>query len=75
MISGMRRRPAPLWVLLWYQLLLTPLGLLAPGSAWGEWGLDEIKSMIGYVPEGMSRFSEVIIAILPDYSIMDKAKK
>ncbi|EGD53142.1 hypothetical protein TheetDRAFT_0158 [Thermoanaerobacter ethanolicus JW 200] len=50
-------------------ILLTPLGLLAPGSAWGEWGLDEIKSMIGYVPEGMNRFSEVIKAILPDYSI------
>lgn len=50
-------------------ILLTPLGLLAPGSAWGEWGLDEIKNMIGYVPEGMSRFSEVIKAILPDYSI------
>ncbi|WP_028992120.1 PDGLE domain-containing protein [Thermoanaerobacter thermocopriae] len=50
-------------------ILLTPLGLLAPGSAWGEWGLDEIKNMIGYVPEGMNRFSEVIKAILPDYSI------
>ncbi|KHO62850.1 PDGLE domain [Thermoanaerobacter sp. YS13] len=50
-------------------ILLTPLGLLAPGSAWGEWGLDEIKSMIGYIPEGMNRFSEVIKAILPDYSI------
>ncbi|AEM77747.1 PDGLE domain-containing protein [Thermoanaerobacter wiegelii] len=50
-------------------ILLTPLGLLAPGSAWGEWGLDEIKSMIGYVPKGMNRFSEVIKAILPDYSI------
>lgn len=50
-------------------ILLTPIGLLAPGSAWGEWGLDEIKSMIGYVPSGMSHFSEVIKAILPDYSI------
>lgn len=50
-------------------ILLTPIGLLAPGSAWGEWGLDEIKNMIGYVPEGMNRFSEVIKAILPDYSI------
>ena len=24
-------------------ILLTPLGLLAPGSAWGEWDLGEIK--------------------------------
>lgn len=50
-------------------ILLTPLGLLAPGSAWGEWGLEEIKSMVGYVPSGMSHFSEVIKAIFPDYSI------
>lgn len=51
-------------------ILLTPLGLLAPSSAWGEWGLEEIKSMVGYVPPGMSRFSEVVKAILPGYSIL-----
>ena len=50
-------------------ILLTPLGLLAPGVAWGEWGLDEIKQKIGFIPQGMSRFSEVIKNILPDYGI------
>lgn len=50
-------------------VLLTPLGLLAPGTAWGEWGLDEIKSKIGFVPAGMKQFSEIIKAILPDYSL------
>ncbi|SNX53479.1 PDGLE domain-containing protein [Thermoanaerobacterium sp. RBIITD] len=50
-------------------ILLTPIGLIAPGTAWGEWGLDEIRNMVGYIPEGMGRFSEVIKAILPDYSI------
>lgn len=50
-------------------LLLTPLGLLASGTAWGEWGLDEVKSRIGFVPAGMKQFSEVIKAILPGYSI------
>ncbi|ELC8333207.1 cobalt transporter CbiM [Clostridium perfringens] len=32
---------------------LTPLGLLASGTAWGEWSTDEIKSLLGYVPKGM----------------------
>jgi cobalt/nickel transport protein len=50
-------------------ILLTPLGLLASGSAWGEWSLDEVKEMIGYVPEGMSKFAELVKGILPDYSI------
>ncbi|WP_026487009.1 PDGLE domain-containing protein [Caldanaerobius polysaccharolyticus] len=50
-------------------LLLTPLGLLASGTAWGEWGVDEVKSRIGFVPAGMKRFSEVVKAILPGYSI------
>ncbi|MBE0068749.1 PDGLE domain-containing protein [Thermoanaerobacterium thermosaccharolyticum] len=50
-------------------ILLTPIGLLAPGSAWGEWGLDEIKSMVGYIPSGMKHFSDTIKVILPDYSI------
>ncbi|SHF46606.1 cobalt/nickel transport protein [Caldanaerobius fijiensis DSM 17918] len=50
-------------------LLLTPLGLLAPGTAWGEWGLEEIKSKIGFVPAGMKQFSEIVKAILPDYSL------
>ena len=40
-------------------ICLTPLGLLATGTAWGEWGADEIKDVVsggnalGYVPEGM----------------------
>jgi hypothetical protein len=50
-------------------ILLTPIGLLAPGSAWGEWGLDEIKSMVGYIPSGMKHFSDTIKALFPDYSI------
>ncbi|MGB9678864.1 MAG: PDGLE domain-containing protein [Thermoanaerobacteraceae bacterium] len=50
-------------------ILLTPLGLLASGSAWGEWSLDEIKSMVGYVPQGMSKFSDIINTLFKDYTI------
>lgn len=32
----------PLWIGLLVLLLLSPLGLLPTGTAWGEWGTDEI---------------------------------
>lgn len=50
-------------------ILLTPIGLLAPGSAWDEWGIDEIKNMVGYVPSGMKHFSDTVKALFPDYGI------
>ncbi|WP_297425848.1 cobalt transporter CbiM [Clostridium sp.] len=34
-------------------ILATPLGLLAKGTAWGEWGAEEFKSLIGFIPKGM----------------------
>lgn len=51
----------------------TPLGLLAAGTAWGEWGADEIAetdgfgAALGYTPAGMENgFSFDVL--LPDYS-------
>lgn len=53
---------------------LSPLGLLASGTAWGEWGSDEIKDVVhggavlGYTPQGMEEgFS--LHALFPDYSM------
>lgn len=59
----------PLKVLLGALIVLTPLGLLAEGTAWGEWGVDEIAATgAGYTPQGMLKgFS--FEAILPDYSL------
>jgi cobalt/nickel transport system permease protein len=50
-------------------IVLTPLGLFATGTAWGEWGTDEIKEMWGYVPQGLNKFSDFWKALMPDYSI------
>jgi hypothetical protein len=52
----------------------TPLGLLLPelmkaGGAWGEWGLEEVKQMVGYVPAGMRRLSDLWKAPIPDYAL------
>ena len=48
-------------------VVLCPIGLLAVGTAYGEWGPDDIKDMIGYVPAGLSRCQNSGILSLPDY--------
>ncbi|WP_409337395.1 cobalt transporter CbiM [Eubacterium sp. F2] len=50
-------------------IALTPLGLLTRGTAWGEWGTDEIKKAVGYVPSGMQKMAEFWKSLMPDYSI------
>jgi len=51
-------------------VVLCPLGLLASGTAWGEWGLNEMQDILGYVPQGLSKLADINhIAFLPDYSV------
>ena len=64
----------PLYILMAVLIALTPLGLLATGTAWGEWGADEIASLVsggtalGYTPAGMKNGFE-LSAFFPDYSM------
>lgn len=63
-----------LWIGLVILALLSPIGLYIPeimrtGSSWGEWGVDEIKQMIGYAPAGMEQHAEVWKAPIPDYAL------
>ena len=53
--------------------LLSPFGLYLPrilkaGSAWGEWGVDEIRKMVGYAPGGMEKKADLWKAPMPDYA-------
>ena len=41
------------WIALFVLAILTPLGIIAAGGAWGEWDLDGVKDRAGFVPEGM----------------------
>lgn len=50
-------------------VVLTPLGLIAAGTAWGEWGTEEIKGALGYIPQGLASMSDRWNALLPDYSL------
>jgi cobalt/nickel transport system permease protein len=73
----------PLWLTLGAMLVLTPLGLLAGGTAWGEWAASDFAdptarqaiagSSLGHAPplaapEGLRRLSSVWTAPIPDYA-------
>lgn len=63
-------KPIRLWMVLAITLLLTPLGLLATGSAWGEWDEETLHKLVGYVPAGIARFGEGLLKpFLPDYTL------
>jgi hypothetical protein len=49
--------------------VLTPIGLLASGDAWGEWGKEAFKTMIGFIPKGLERFSDFWRAPFADYTV------
>lgn len=57
------------WLGLAVLALLSPLGLLADGTAWGEWDGDKLKETLGFVPQGMEQMSDLWQAVFPDYSI------
>ncbi|MFQ6058263.1 MAG: cobalt transporter CbiM [Anaerolineae bacterium] len=60
-----------LWIGLATLVVLTPLGLLASGTAWGEWGLTELRDEqgLGFIPQGLARWGERWSAPLPDYAV------
>jgi len=59
----------PLWIALLVLAVLTPLGLFATGTPWGEWSPEELMRLLGYIPAGMERFGDGWRGILPDYSL------
>lgn len=53
--------------------LLTPFGILLPrmfraDGAWGEWDTGRLKTLLGYVPEGMKGSSNLWRAPASDYT-------
>src|SRR4030067_308943 len=52
--------------------LLTPIGLYLPQilktvAAWGEWGIHEVRRMVGYTPAGMEKTADMWKAPMPGY--------
>jgi cobalt/nickel transport system permease protein len=50
-------------------VVLTPLGLIAQGTAWGEGSGDDIRQSLGYIPQGFAKFADFWKALMPDYSL------
>lgn len=51
-------------------IALTPIGLLAPGTAWGEWGREELQQLgLGYIPAGFDQWSNLWNAPLSGYDL------
>jgi cobalt/nickel transport system permease protein len=82
-MAGIWKSTRALWYTLAGLMILSPLGLLAAGTAWGEWGAEdfanaearqEIVRASGNValpvavPRGLERLSSVWQAPIPDYA-------
>jgi cobalt/nickel transport system permease protein len=81
--QGGWRATRPLWLALALLMILTPLGLLAAGTAWGEWAPEDFHDpqarqqiQIGSLnvpaperaPEGLQRLASVWTAPIPGYA-------
>ena len=59
-----------LWLALGAFIILTPLGLIASGTAFGEWGVDQMEEEVGFIPAGLERMADLWShAPLADYGI------
>jgi cobalt/nickel transport system permease protein len=59
-----------LWVGLAVLVVASPLGLLAPGTAWGEWGIEELAKLgLESIPAGLEKLSGLWGAPMADYQI------
>ncbi len=58
-----------LWIWVFFICLATPAGLMAGGDAWGEWGRDFFQKVLGFVPEGIAKYSGAWHAPFRDYNI------
>jgi len=67
-------RSKPVYLMLLILIILCPLGLVASGTAWGEWSINEIRNMLGFIPHGMLKgFS--FDAVIPDYEMFTMTNK
>ena len=50
-------------------VVLVPLGLLAPGEAFAEWGANELDSIVGFAPAGLKSMEGLYNAPLAGYGL------
>jgi cobalt/nickel transport system permease protein len=58
------------WVVLAALIVITPIGLLAPGTAWGEWGAKELTKLgLSFIPKGLDQLSGLWSAPMRGYNV------
>ena len=82
-VSGGWRFTRPFWIGLAALMIATPLGLLAGGTAWGEWGVEDFSKPEARqemtaaslntappqsAPSGLARLASIWTAPIPDYA-------
>ncbi len=50
-------------------IVFVPLGLLAVGETFGEWGTEELEEKLGFVPPGLEDLAPTWSAPIPDYAL------
>ena len=73
-MHNMKRFKNKLWLGLFVLALLSPLGIILPEKynaegAWGEWSVESLEKLLGYVPEGLKRTTDLWKAPIPDYNL------
>lgn len=59
-----------LWLVLGAFIILSPLGLIATGTAFGEWGVDQLPEEVGFIPKGLAKLADFWThSPLPDYGV------
>ena len=83
MLSGrevkmrMNKLQKKILIILLLLCLLTPIGILLPaifktGDAWGEWSAQTVKELVGSVPKGLAKYTDVWKAPIADYTVNRK---
>jgi cobalt/nickel transport system permease protein len=59
-----------LWIIIAILIIASPLGLLAPGTAWGEWSTHQLAEKgFASIPNGMQQLSHIWGAPLAGYDL------
>jgi len=49
--------------------IIAPLGLIAPGFAYGEGNAEDVRAAFGYIPQGLQQLSGIFSAPLAGYDV------
>jgi hypothetical protein len=72
-VKRMNKLQKKILFFLLFLCFITPVGIMLPaifhaGNAWGEWSAQTLKDLIGYVPKGLAKYSDVWNAPLSNYT-------